>query len=695
MWLRNWEHNATSGTPISGAVVEARAASLTSPNTGPVLASTTTNADGMWEFTSLADSAHDIKITYTGNVWWHKGLTKHSVDAIYYTTPTPVTDQYLRNAGFEGGPAGPWTVTNVLQSVFGSWSAINGAGSSAVLSRELTTKSTDSLVSAKVVQTKVSGSLSLYQEFPVPAAMRGKDVAFSVQVHQSIANAVQLYLADSVGSTSSVTSTTTGSFITLTVTRTINAGATVVQAGISILLSSTVYLDNAIWSLGTVPATYRPEYFSAYSLTNDLLATDAVDARVLAALSVGTSELQDDAVTLVKMANNSVGTAELVDANVTDVKMANQKVNRTGDTMTGDLQVNRSGSGAPTQGYLILGNNAANYIGFDGVRHVLQGGEVWIATGDLVMTGSGTGIQLGATSGTKGRLYDATGALSVLRTHNNAFGVYTSNLVTQLFLIDNAQTAPLWKGLAVWHAGNMAAQATLLARANHTGTQTPSTISPQGGGSGLNADQVDSYEASQLLDRANHTGTQLAATISDLSSASVNLATTALTASNATQLGGVGATNYLRKDIGTNQVWAGSGAFQMGPTSLGTLTISGNFAVTGGKARAALGNDGRRYLLSALEMPEPYFEDAGWGQLEQGVARIELPADFVNVVNLDDYLVTLTPHGAAAIYVAARNSQSFVVRSLLGDQNARFTWRVLARQGDLPRQRLPRVEAGA
>src|SRR6185436_11042361 len=38
--------------------------------------------------------------------------------------------------------------------------------------------------------------------------------------------------------------------------------------------------------------------------------------------------------------------------------------------------------------------------------------------------------------------------------------------------------------------------------------QPPSSISPQGAASGLNADKVDGYEAASLLDRANHTGTQ-------------------------------------------------------------------------------------------------------------------------------------------------------------------------------------------
>jgi len=38
-----------------------------------------------------------------------------------------------------------------------------------------------------------------------------------------------------------------------------------------------------------------------------------------------------------------------------------------------------------------------------------------------------------------------------------------------------------------------------LDRANHTGTQPPNTISPQGSGSGLDSDTVDKYHASDLI----------------------------------------------------------------------------------------------------------------------------------------------------------------------------------------------------
>lgn len=57
---------------------------------------------------------------------------------------------------------------------------------------------------------------------------------------------------------------------------------------------------------------------------------------------------------------------------VPDAALQTPKVSRSGDTMTGDLQVNRNGSAAPTTGYLILGNNTAFYVGFDGTKHVIN-----------------------------------------------------------------------------------------------------------------------------------------------------------------------------------------------------------------------------------------------------------------------------------------------------------------------------------
>lgn len=91
---------------------------------------------------------------------------------------------------------------------------------------------------------------------------------------------------------------------------------------------------------------------------------------------------------------SQVPTDALADGGVTDVKMQNQKVNRAGDTMTGDLVLTRTGF--VTTGYLILGNNTAFYLGYDGTKHELRTGRLDVL-GDLyvyrsVAGAAGTGF---------------------------------------------------------------------------------------------------------------------------------------------------------------------------------------------------------------------------------------------------------------------------------------------------------------
>jgi len=79
-----------------------------------------------------------------------------------------------------------------------------------------------------------------------------------------------------------------------------------------------------------------------------------------------------------------------------DIAMATQKVTRTGDTMTGDLQVNRSAqTSQPLQGYLILGANAAYYFGYDGGKHVLNTPRLNVTNDVYVDRASGGNATIG------------------------------------------------------------------------------------------------------------------------------------------------------------------------------------------------------------------------------------------------------------------------------------------------------------
>jgi hypothetical protein len=753
MWIRNWEHNATSGLPISGATVEARAASLVSPNTGAIIASTTTDPNGMWEFPSLPDAAVDIKIISGGNIWWHKGMTKHSVDAIFYVTPIPRTDQFLRNGGFETATSvavGPFTVT-ADQTVYDGWRAVSGAGSTATLTRDTTIKAADSSTSAKIVYTKVAGNHVLYQTLAAPpSAFRGKQVSFSVQVRQGVANSTVLSLSDGVGSTSSTTSATTGSFVTLTVTRTIDSAATFVQAAISVTVSDTVYVDNAIVNLGAVASTYQPEYFFPGAITTDLLADLGVITQKLAALAVTNGKIADNAVTTVKiadttittpkLADGAVTTVKIADAQVTDAKLANDKVNVAGDTMTGTLSFNGA-----------------------------------------------FGVQLGGNAGaTRSFLADVAANGAHLLAHNDTFRVFTQNGLTELLEINNS--VPTYKGFVLWHAGNQGPSSTmhadLLDNAHASATPTASTIPiadgsgklalawllasatptaglipiadgagkiangwlnaqtaagaakipladgagkidnawlKTGSGNGIDADTLDGTELSTIntaiAGKANASHTHVDADLSGSINAetlggvaAANYSQTghahAYAASshshtdadlsgsiNADSLGGISSTGWVQTNPGANQVILINGGttltignWNSPPNAFAGsgLLLSGALLVTGTKSRQATGRDGRAGIFHAIESPLPMFEEYGRGRMAAGSARIEIPSDFANYVATDlDYYVQVTAEDQAALYVTDRAADGFTVRCLYGNPNARFSWRIVARQGDL------------
>jgi hypothetical protein len=86
MDLRNWEFYIDNGNPVVGATVKVRDAILSHPNTGTVLSSTTTDANGMWAVTSLTDTPKDVEVIW-GNVSqfhkWYKGMTRHDVSAVF------------------------------------------------------------------------------------------------------------------------------------------------------------------------------------------------------------------------------------------------------------------------------------------------------------------------------------------------------------------------------------------------------------------------------------------------------------------------------------------------------------------------------------------------------------------------------------------------------------------------------------
>lgn len=139
-------------------------------------------------------------------------------------------------------------------------------------------------------------------------------------------------------------------------------------------------------------------------------------------------------------------------------------------------------------------------------------------------------------------------------------------------------------------------------------------------------------------------------------------------------------------------IWASSNEGFAGRFD-GRVHIQGNLSVAGTKAAAVRAGDGSLRCLYAVESPENWFEDFGFGRLEGGHARIDLDETFVSVIADAPYHVFLTQYdGHDGLYVTERDAGGFTVRSAGEARDAEFSWRVTAKRRDTSDARFERVE---
>ncbi len=270
MDLQGWETYA-DGTAINGATVEAYLSSGTNlVPPGAVVSSTTTNAQGYWTLPGLADANHDIKISISGQVRWYKGESIWRTKMIIGDNFTPIPANLIHNSGFElwrNGTSFSVAASSTAAYVADSWLVDTVAGDSAVITQETTTiSSASSRRSLKAVYTKTgAGPLYIYQELagPLVYELRGKVMYLSMQIRQGVSSNVRVYIHDNAGTTFSSASATTGSFVTLSCTRTIDSSSTGITVAIEISAADTVYADNAILAISSVLPTYIPHYATA------------------------------------------------------------------------------------------------------------------------------------------------------------------------------------------------------------------------------------------------------------------------------------------------------------------------------------------------------------------------------------------------------------------------------------------------
>jgi hypothetical protein len=136
------------------------------------------------------------------------------------------------------------------------------------------------------------------------------------------------------------------------------------------------------------------------------------------------------------------------------------------------------------------------------------------------------------------------------------------------------------------------------------------------------------------------------------------------------------------------------GQSEQGPAGLfiGPVVIAGGLTVTGPKSAAVPHQDGSYRRLYSVEAPESYFEDFGSGEMRDGVARVQIEAEFAELVTTDNYYV-LTPRGdSEGLYVSKKDPASFEVReSRNGKSNLAFDYRIVAKRKDIEGPRLERV----
>jgi hypothetical protein len=114
--------------------------------------------------------------------------------------------------------------------------------------------------------------------------------------------------------------------------------------------------------------------------------------------------------------------------------------------------------------------------------------------------------------------------------------------------------------------------------------------------------------------------------------------------------------------------------------------------VAGGTKNAVVSTDDGARLLYVEEATEVWFADYGFGQLQDGMAVVDIDSIFAQTVNLEEpYYVFVQAYGEAGVYVSERTAEGFEVRLREGDPEAAFSYRVVAKRLGHEGRRLERA----
>jgi hypothetical protein len=147
--------------------------------------------------------------------------------------------------------------------------------------------------------------------------------------------------------------------------------------------------------------------------------------------------------------------------------------------------------------------------------------------------------------------------------------------------------------------------------------------------------------------------------------------------------------------IGSNAfgVWGSSSSGFAGVFD-GKVRINGDLTIDGANSNAVRVGDGSLRRLYPIESPENWFEDFGFGRLENGYARVDLDEMFASVIAGASYHVFLSQYdGNDGLYVTEREASGFAVRSAGSpDAECEFSYRVAAKRKDAADARFEEAE---
>lgn len=172
--------------------------------------------------------------------------------------PQRAAYNHIVNGGMEVVQRGAGPFTADLAYTHDRWQIKKNAGTSTFsVAPETTVIDARSAQSLKNVYGHGSAIGAIEQKIEHWAQLKGETVTFSIRMRQTVASGAAAYIADGVGTTIGATVTTTGAFVTLTITRTLSASATTLLVGVLFSVSGTYYLDNATLCLGDRALDYE------------------------------------------------------------------------------------------------------------------------------------------------------------------------------------------------------------------------------------------------------------------------------------------------------------------------------------------------------------------------------------------------------------------------------------------------------